>query len=306
MNLLWSYAYARKVNLDLALQDWAVPEARFFADSGAHSARTLGIHIDLPTYAAWVRKWAHCFTVYANLDVIYGAARTWDNQRALEDDYGLHPMPVFHTGEPWTALERYLEAGYTYIALGKLLGNPWSKLRPWLHKAFRMAGDTAVFHGFGLTAWPAIRDLPFYSVDSSSWGSPYRYGTLRLFDHGRWVTVRVGNRESVRQHWRLLESYDAHPGDLARMTGSNRLRLARFSAEAYMRAGEWVAAQHGPIKLPPGKGYPPIKNHRLPGGTTILRPGHANRFVMYLAETVQGTHGAHATAVNQRGARLAR
>jgi hypothetical protein len=301
VNLLWSYAYARRLDVAKTLrEDFRVPEVSFFADSGAHSARTLGITITVDDYAAWIKKWRHCFTVYANLDVIFGPAATWENQRRLEDDHGLHPMPVFHTGEPWSVLDRYLEQGYTYIALGKLLGNPWGKLAPWLHKAFTRADGAAVFHGFGLTAWPAIREFPFYSVDSSSWGSPYRFGTVRLFDRGRWTTVRVGNRDSVNAARPILAKYGVPWQHLSR-AGFSRSILGELSAESYLRAGEWVAEQHGKIVLPKGKGYPPRRNKALPnGGPTVLRAGHRQEFTMYLAETAKGHHMAHARAVNER------
>jgi len=306
VNLLWSYAYARNANLPEILADWGIREASFFADSGAHSARTLGITLDVDSYAAWLHKWHGCFTVYANLDVIFGPKATWDNQRALED-HGLHPMPVFHTGEPWSVLDRYLSEGYTYIALGKLLGNPWSRLAPWMDKAFAMAGTSAVFHGFGLTNWPAIREFPFYSVDSSSWGSCFRYGTIRLFDRGRWTTVRLRDRESVRAALPLIEDYRLNlrhlvKGDRPYLAGrdDSRNALAKASAEAYIRAGEWVANQHGRIHLPKGKGYPPRRNRALPGGPTIHRAGHQDRFTLYLAESNKKTHMAHARAVNER------
>lgn len=293
MNTLWSYAYARKTNIGQAVDKWGVPQVRFFADSGAHSARTLGIHIGVDDYAAWLHKWHGHFTIYANLDVIFGPEATYRNQKALEA-HGLEPTPVFHTGEPWSALERYLEEGYTYIALGKLLGNSWKNLEPWLAKAFRIAGDQAVFHGFGLTAWPAIKRFPFYSVDSSSWTSPYRFGTLRLFDRGRWVTVKMRDRDDVIAHRRILADYNAPIAALSR-SGFNRNTVGRLSAMAYMRAGEWVAERHGPITLPPGKGYPAS----TPLHRTAVRATEAGRFHLYLAETTDWAHLNHANAIRR-------
>jgi len=295
MNLLWSYAYARNTKLDATIASWPVERVRFFADSGAHSARTLGIHLDVESYGTWLHQWHKHFTVYANLDVIYGPTATWNNQRALED-MGLSPMPVFHTGEPWSALERYLDGGYTYIALGKLLGNPWKSLRPWLAQAFRMAEGKAVFHGFGLTTWAALREFPFYSVDSTSWTSPYRWGTLTLFDSGRWVTVKLRDRSDVMQHRRVLESYGA---DLKLLTheGRSRKRIAALSAEAYVRAGEWVRKQHGPLALPPGKGYP-----TGPLSPRVERAQDSEGFTLYLAEGGDWSHRAHADAVASRQA----
>lgn len=293
MNCLWSYAYARRVDVAAAVAAFDVPVCRFFADSGAHSARTLGIHIDVALYGTWLKKWHDHLSIYANLDVIYGPEATYANQKSLERN-GLSPMPVFHTGEPFTWLERYLDEGYTYIALGKLLGNPWSKIAPWLDRCFAAAEGRAVFHGFGLTAWPAIRAFPFYSVDSSSWTGAFRFGVLRLFDGGRWESVRLRNREDVVAHGRLLEQYGLRVADLTR-TGYSKTAVATASAASFAAAGEWVAAKHGPIALPPGKGYP-----RHTPAVPVVPAWQADRFHLYLAEGSLRHHMLHANAV--RGA----
>lgn len=290
MNLLWSYAYARDVDVAKANSEWNVPSIRFFADSGAHSARTLGIHLDVQAYAEWLKKWSTQFTIYANLDSIWAPATTWANQQALED-HGLHPMPVFHTGEPWSWLEKYLEAGYTYIALGKLLGEPWGKLRPWLAKAFRIAGDTAVFHGFGLTRLDALRDFPFYSVDSSSWLGASKFGTLNLFANGRWHPVRLRSKADALAHRRLLDEYRLPVRSLTAQ-GYKRDTLLTVSAQSYIRAASYFANQHGPIALPPGKGYPP--GQRAPG---IQHAADAGAMHLYLAESSLINHQTHAKAV---------
>lgn len=296
MNALWSYAYARRAKVAEAIDSWPVDTVRFFADSGAHSARTLGIHLDCDTYGGWLTQHHDALTIYCNLDVIWGPASTWRNQQTLEG-MGLSPMPVFHTGEPWSWLERYLEAGYTYIALGKLLGNPWKKLRPWLQRAFAIAGDTAVFHGFGLTSWPAIREFPFYSVDSSSWTGPYRFQqVLRLFDPdtGRWYSVKLRERDSVREHLGILRRFQVPVSTMKTSAGGyDRHVLAMASAKSYALAGEWIAKQHGPITLPPGKGYPT----GTPVHHKVARADQAGRFHLYLAETTVWAHEDHAKAL---------
>ncbi len=293
MNLLWSYVYARRAALDACVDQLPVDRVRFFADSGAHSARTLGVHLDVDTYAQWLQKWHPLFTVYASLDVIGAPQATWDNQRRLED-YGLSPMPVFHTGEPWSALERYLDAGYTYIALGKLLGNPVKLLRPWLAKAFRIAGDTAVFHGFGLTTWELLREFPFYSVDSSSWGSGFRYGSLRLFHRGRWVTVKLRDHASVKRHRHVLDAYNL-PYAAVSKTHYDRHLVAGAAAASVYRATVWLQHRHGVIELPDGKGYP-----RGPWARKATPPVSAP-LTCYLADTTIYHHMNHAKGLRRCG-----
>jgi hypothetical protein len=280
MCVLTSYAYFRARPLGPWLDSMAVPQLRYFADSGAHSARTLGIHLDVDSYAEWLHRWEPWCTVYANLDVIWAPEATWENQRALEDRHGLNPVPVFHTGEPWSALHRYVDEGYTYIALGKLLGNPPSVLRPWLAECFRIACDRAVFHGFGLTQWPLLREFRFYSVDSSSWTSAVRFGYLMLFGRGRWQQVWLRDQASVTAHRDLLASYGL-PLAACSARSYDRAAVVGACAAAVYRAAEWLRARHGLVHLPPGRGYPPA------GTATVAKvePAAAPGLHVYLADS---------------------
>lgn len=226
-----------------------------FADSGAFSALTQGAPIDLHQYARWLQANERHFAVYANLDVIgdgeAAAEGTWQNQRVLEDEYGLRPLPVFHAGEPWSALERYLEAGYRYIALGGLVGRPRNSIMPWLVSCFRRAEGVAVFHGFGLTSWEPLKALPWYSVDSSSWGSGYRYGIVRLWDDRRGrMEVFTLEHENRYKHGQLLRTYGFTPADIEPGTDGLRQRLAALSAASWRRAEAWLRRRHGRIQIP--------------------------------------------------------
>jgi hypothetical protein len=310
MNLLWSYAYARTIKVDQFVQGLPVPRLRFFADSGAHSARTLGIHIGVEDYAEWVKRWAPYFTVYANLDIIGAPQGTRDNQTYLEEVHGLSPMPVFHTGEPFDVLERYLADGYTYIALGKLLGNPPNVLRPWLTKCFQLADGRAVFHGFGMTTWSLLKAFPFYTVDSSSWGSAVRYGRLALFHQGRWYGVPLRDQDAVHRNRHVIDAYNL-PYRALTAGGYDRAAVAGAAAASFYRAAAWLHRHHGPIELPPGKGYPTgsLAAKTIPadgGAATYLAEAaegnhkrHAAGLSIYLADTVKHYHHKHAAALTK-------
>ncbi|MER7835348.1 hypothetical protein ABTY98_05405 [Streptomyces sp. NPDC096040] len=275
--VLCSYAYFRGHNFGPLLESVHQGPAMVFGDSGAHSARTLGISLTLDGYATWCHRWDQHLTLYANLDVIGAPEATWRNQQALETQHGLTPIPVFHTGEPWSYLERYIDEGYTYIALGKLLGNPLDDLLPWLDKAFRIAGDRAVFHGFGMTVWDVVRRLPFYSVDSSTWTQPYRFGIVKLFDHhrGQWVSFLMRDKQKVLQHRDLLRAHHTDPRVYASHGTYDRTEATVTAAVAWRRAEAYLRARHGPIRLPPSPRNP-ITRH---GGTAT--PG----LHLYLAES---------------------
>ena len=161
LRFLASFAYFRTrdmTEMRASLSTGDTP-AEVFADSGAHSARTRGIDLSVADYAAWCRRWDRDLVLYSNLDVIRAPAATYRNQQDLQER-GLVPLPVFHTGEPWHWLQRYLDDGHTYIALGALLKNPNAVLLPWLAKAFKMAEGRAVFHGFGSPWRPRSASSP--------------------------------------------------------------------------------------------------------------------------------------------------
>ncbi|MFE3378734.1 hypothetical protein [Streptomyces anulatus] len=274
---LCSYAFWRPKNMRDFVGKLATPHNMIFGDSGAHTARTLGLHLTLEEYAAWCRKWEDQLTLYANLDVIGGPEATWRNQRQLEDVHGLEPIPVFHTGDPWEWLERYLDEGYTYIALGKLLGNPVKEVLPWIAKAFRIAGDRAVFHGFGMTVWRALREFPFYSVDSSTWTSGYRFGVVKLFDTdtGTWTDIKMRDRVALLQHRDLVRAHHISPLSLASRATYVRTDATVLAAVAWRRAEEYIRSRHGPITIPPGRHNPVTR-----GQARTATPG----LHLYLAE----------------------
>ncbi|UQA95636.1 hypothetical protein [Streptomyces halobius] len=284
---LCSFAFWRPKDMRKFTGKLATPVNMIFGDSGAHSARTMGIHLTLEDYASWCQKWDRELTLYANLDVIGGPEATWRNQKELEL-YGLEPIPVFHTGDPWEYLERYLDEGYTYIALGKLLGNPVSEVLPWLAKAFRLADGRAVFHGFGMTVWRALREFPFYSVDSSSWGQGFRFGVIQMFDpsNGTWTNFMMRDRDALLRHRELVRAHHISPLSLATRKTYSRTDAIALAAVAWRRAEEYLRARHGPITIPPGPHNPVTR-----GGARPATPG----LHLYLAEA-NSTNLYHAAA----------
>jgi hypothetical protein len=79
-----------------------------FLDSGAFSAMSQGVHIDIVDYIAFVKQNKSKLKVYANLDVIGNAEATLKNQEIMEKA-GLSPLPCFHYGEDKKYLQMYCE-----------------------------------------------------------------------------------------------------------------------------------------------------------------------------------------------------
>lgn len=182
-----------------------------FLDSGAFSAMTKKVHIDLDEYIEFIKKHEKYISVYANLDVIDDPDATWKNQKKMEAA-GLHPLPTFHYGEDEKWLLRYLDR-YEYIALGGMVPISTRELSVWLDHLFatRICGRDGMpkvkVHGFGMTSLKLMLRFPWYSVDSTSWVMTGRMGGIYMphWRNGEWeysedsIKVDLSSRSPTRK-----------------------------------------------------------------------------------------------------------
>ena len=185
-SLLFSFPY-RSGFMDFAdflhQQDLVVDEV--LVDSGAFSALTLAIDIDLEQYASWVRQVAgyrkvNCL-VPSNLDVIpepeankaereQCAEEGWQNYLRLRE-LGVDPIPVLHHKESLKWLDRMLEQT-DYIGLGGVAQNKGVRVLDWFDEVFdylkRQNVKGLKVHGYGTTAPSVLQGYPWHSVDSST------------------------------------------------------------------------------------------------------------------------------------------
>lgn len=146
-------------------------------------------------YAAFIKENEGSLDIYANVDAITNPEITWDAQMYLEEKHGLKPLPVVHHDTPLKWLERYLERGYDYIALGGVGQDATkSSYRGWADNAFKIICDTpdktpvCKVHGFAMTSHELMLRWPWYSVDSTSWlkHASYGYVIYPMLRQGVW------------------------------------------------------------------------------------------------------------------------
>ncbi len=150
-------------------------DRNIFLDSGAFSAHTKGVHIDIIKYCDFIKKLG--ISDYAVLDVIGDNKSTMDNIAIMQKE-GLNPWPVFHMGSNLDDLKYYLD-NYNKLALGGMVSSP--NLNNWLVSVWQeilTRAPQCKIHGFGLTSQEKMQSYPFYSCDSSSWCSFSRYGQI--------------------------------------------------------------------------------------------------------------------------------
>jgi hypothetical protein len=253
LKILISYHYHKKqVLAEMLKKHFTEPYPEIFVDSGAFSAVTQGVEINIQEYARWLKSNMAHITTYANLDVIGNAEETWANQKTLEAE-GLRPLPAFHTGEDWSHLERYIDE-YPYVALGGLV--PFAKGRDpiymaWVLKCFKMAKDKTVYHGFGVTNWEALKSFPWYSVDSTSWGAGFRFGTVPMWNEQakNFTKYRLGSRDWYKCG-DTLRAWGFEPDDFAVRSRYKRENACAIAALSYQMAEEYLQTRHGKITMP--------------------------------------------------------
>lgn len=136
---LLSYHYFKEDDLE-ELVGQIGREVDLIADSGAYSAWTQGVEIDIEAYLGWIERWKHLFNSGAALDVIGNAEESFKNTEWLRERWpdDLDLVAVYHSndggGLRW--LQKYIEAGYDYIGISPWVGSSFSTGGSWLSTAF--------------------------------------------------------------------------------------------------------------------------------------------------------------------------
>lgn len=153
-----------------------------FLDSGAFSAWSKNVKIDIQNYIDFIKQNEQNIDHYSVLDSIGDPIKTLENQNIMEEA-GLHPIPCFHYGEDIKYLQYYID-NYDYISLGGMVPISSKELIIWLDSLFskficdvKGLPKTKV-HGFGMTSLNLMFRYPWFSVDSTSWVLTGRFGSV--------------------------------------------------------------------------------------------------------------------------------
>lgn len=223
VRMLCSYHYFKsKRDLVKSLVDSGY---EIFIDSGAFSAHTKGVEINIDEYCEFI-KYTGSGT-YAGLDVIGDAKRTMENCRYMAERHSLAPIPTFHLGCDLNDLYKIID--YPYIALGGLVFS--SNIMRYCDEVWgiilRERPNIRV-HGFGLTNLELMERYPWYSVDSSSYKGCRRFGRQSIL----WGDEFEFRTMSEDEYWKLLEQQGYK--DIAGLTNNERYFLYDFySVQSY-------------------------------------------------------------------------
>ena len=203
---------------------------KVIVDSGAFSAWTKGITLDVDEYISWINERSEDIYLFGQIDSIPGtrtgygkgktpkqaASETWDNylymRRFLKNPDSL--LYTFRVGEPFEFMQKACnykdERGrpIPYIALGGMVGKPYTVRDNFLRKCFSVIRNSdnpnVSVHAFGMTDFSLCEKYPITSADSTSWIMVGAMGNIMT----NFGTVNISSRgeSSVRNYKNLTPS----------------------------------------------------------------------------------------------------
>lgn len=190
-HILESYHYVHSPRI---VNEMRMDGAKVFLDSGAFSAHTLGVTINIEDYCRYIIENRDIIRHEDNvcmasvLDGIGDDKKTWENQMTMER-LGATPLPCFHFGEDDRYLDWYVKR-YPYITIGGLVGKSNPDVIKWLDRIWERylldgSGKPKLkVHAFGVTRIDLMERYPWHSVDSSSWIQYAVYGHIFFPEFG--------------------------------------------------------------------------------------------------------------------------
>lgn len=158
-------------------------------------------------YAEFVRNNNIKNYVELDADKIIGLDNVERLRQILEKKVGYKSMPVWHMNRGY---DKWLEIvrDYDYVCFGAFLTDGLKENKYHMVKRFIQDAEknSCKVHGLGFTSMKWLKKLHFYSVDSSSWSTGNRFGTVFLFNGKELTTIkkeenkRIINQKALGEH----------------------------------------------------------------------------------------------------------
>lgn len=190
--LLVSYVYLpgfEKNRHRYTFRDWVL-------DSGAYSAHNSGKEIKLQDYIDTCKRLMAAdpqLTEVFALDVIQNPKQSVKNCEEMWRQ-GIPAIPAFHRGSNWDDLVA-IARDYPKIAIGGVAMLRGRDKMKWAEQVFARVWPKRI-HGFAYGSAAASLELPFHSVDATSWEiGPCRFGNWKSYGQ---MSVR-GSTQNLRK-----------------------------------------------------------------------------------------------------------
>lgn len=241
----WPLLYSQINNRGCIINRLSAPtDGKLLIDSGAHSAHTKGITLDLEEYIGFVNENIDKFTLYVQVDKIPGVYRmpktakdwleapqlSWENylymREKSKDPSKL--VPVFHQGEDLKWLRNMLDYTFSdgshipYIGLSPRGDVSLKAKYDFSAECFatiqNSSNPNVKTHAFGATSLEMLERLPYTSADSTTWVLVSAFGQVWMPNcidgdiNG--VGIKLGVSEENRSHPTATQTYWEQPAKI--------------------------------------------------------------------------------------------
>lgn len=140
-----------------------------------------------------------------DIDVIVGYEEVKRIRARIESETGKKAIPVWHKSRGIEEFKRLVNE-YDYIAIGGFAIKHIKRDEyPIIKRMVKYAYDKGVkVHGLGFTP-KEVTQYKFYSVDSTTWLSCRRFGSLFMYDNGKMKMITPKNHGTRRDKQREIE-----------------------------------------------------------------------------------------------------
>ena len=196
---------------------------KVFVDSGAYSVNNSGATVNIDEYIDFINShdeplvWAQLDVIpkkpKAAKDILDATNGTWENylymMEKLTPQNRKKLLPVYHFGEPYSALLRILNTEVygslpTYIALGGGYGGNVNNLMRYYTNMFDIIkhskNPNVKVHAFGMTRFDYLDKFPFYSADSTTWLMTSINGKIHCYKSGKTIVVSDRQATNAKDH----------------------------------------------------------------------------------------------------------
>lgn len=241
----WPLLYSQINNRGCIINRLSAPtNGKLLIDSGAHSAHTKGITLDLEEYIGFVNENIDKFTLYVQVDKIPGVYRmpktakdwleapqlSWENYLYMREK-SKNPsklVPVFHQGEDLKWLRNMLDYTFSdgshipYIGLSPRGDVSLKAKYDFSAECFatiqNSSNPNVKTHAFGATSLEMLERLPYTSADSTTWVLVSAFGQVWMPNcidgdiNG--VGIKLGVSEENRSHPTATQTYWEQPAKI--------------------------------------------------------------------------------------------
>lgn len=195
----------------------------FLLDSGAYTFMMNGkVNADFSSYVdkyiEFIKAWNVELFFEMDTDSIHGYDKVRQIRHRIENAVGRQPIPVWHITRGM-ADYRDMCKDYKYVAVGTMINKYGKKLyiKHIERQLIEIAHEQGCkIHGLGRTSNQSFR-MGWDSVDSTSWLSATRWGSVPQFVNGKIVNVNHTNKRMCRgridalhhsiQAWKKMQQY---------------------------------------------------------------------------------------------------